>query len=40
MGGPDVRDDADVGPRDPAELRDLAQPSHRELDDANLRVRL
>src|SRR5439155_2830408 len=38
--GTDVRDDADVGSRDLAQVRDLAEAAHRELDDAHLRVRL
>ena len=38
--GPDVRDHADVRPRDPAEVGDLAEAAHRELEDADLGVRL
>ena len=37
---PDVRDHADVRPRDPAEVGDLAEAAHRELEDADLGVRL
>jgi hypothetical protein len=33
-----VRDDADLRPGDPAQLGDLAEAAHRELEDAHLRV--
>src|SRR5439155_20703278 len=37
VGRPDVRDDSEVGSGDRAELGDLAQTAHRQLDDADLR---
>ena len=38
--GPDVRDHADVRPRERAEPGDLAHPAHRQLEHADLRVLL
>ena len=38
--GPDVRNDDDVGLRDPAERSDLAEPAHPHLGDEHARLRL
>src|SRR6266545_2867287 len=37
---PDVRDDADLRPRDLGQLGDLTEPTHRKLENANFGVRL
>ena len=40
VGGPDRGDDTEIGPREGAELGDLARPAHRQLEDADLGVGL